>query len=97
VRILGSALLMALAVSSPIGPAVGQPAPAAGVSAPAAAAADTDMDRVVCHTSAAPTGTRLGSHRECHSQREWDRRQQEEQNLLTKMQVQHASPGSGGG
>lgn len=65
-------------------------APTATSAPPAAApaATDSDLDQVVCHTGAAPTGSRLGSHRECHTQREWDRMRQEQQSALVRTQTQ---------
>jgi len=32
----------------------------------------SDPDKLVCKSMAPPTGTRLGSRRECKTQREWD-------------------------
>lgn len=94
-RISAFAALAALAVSSPIGSALAEQATAPEGSA-TAVAADNDIDRVVCRTMAAATGTRLGARRECHSQREWDRMQQEQQNEITRLQVQRGNGGSGG-
>ena len=57
--------------------------------APAATAApvqSADADRVVCHIGPAPTGSRLGSTREGHTQREWDRIQQEQSSIVSKGQ-----------
>jgi hypothetical protein len=95
VRISGSALLVALAVTNPIGFAVAEQATAPEGSA-TAVAADNDVDRVVCRTLGAPTGTRLGAIRECHSQREWDRMREAQQNEITRVQVQRGNSGSGG-
>ena len=64
-------------------------APAAPAAAPAAAAAtvqSADADKVVCHVGPAPTGSRLGSTRECHTQREWDRIRQEQSNIVANSQ-----------
>ncbi len=94
-RISGFALLAALAASNPIGSALAEQATAPEASA-TAVAADNDSDRVVCRTLAAPTGTRLGDRRECHSQREWDRMRQAQQNEITRLQVQRGNGGSGG-
>ena len=57
--------------------------------APAAAAAtvqSAEADKVVCHVGPAPTGSRLGSTRECHTQREWDRIRQEQSNIVANSQ-----------
>ncbi|MBV8800749.1 MAG: hypothetical protein JO208_13190 [Alphaproteobacteria bacterium] len=51
-------------------------------------AESSDLDRVVCHTGAAPTGTRLGGTRECHTQRQWDAMRQQEQQSLSQQQIQ---------
>jgi hypothetical protein len=45
-------------------------APAAAV-APAAAPAE-DPNKMVCRSLEAPTGSRLGTRRECKTQKEWD-------------------------
>jgi hypothetical protein len=47
-----------------------------------------NLDTVVCHTGVATTGSRLGSHRECHTQREWDRMRQDQQSSLVRTQTQ---------
>jgi len=63
------------------------PAPAvAAYRAPAAAAQQSaestaNLDEVVCKDQAPATGTRLGGGRECHSVREWNRREREAQEL----------------
>ncbi len=40
--------------------------------AQAAAAPAGDPDKIVCRSMDPPTGSRLGSRRECKTQREWD-------------------------
>ena len=62
------------------------PAPAvAAYGAPAAAPQQspdaTNLDEVVCKDQAPATGTRLGGGRECHSVREWNRRERDAQDL----------------
>src|SRR5450432_2619560 len=52
-----------------------------------AQAAASDADQMVCRTMAPTTGTRLGAHRECHSQREWDAQQEESQKALADKQT----------
>ena len=93
-------LVLALAVSSFVSVASAQPAAtttsdSATAAAPAVAGApstapapvaDADADKVVCHIGPAPTGTRLGSTRECHTQREWDRIRQEQANMVSSHQ-----------
>src|SRR5689334_15935566 len=64
------------------------PAPAIAVAAAAAAAPvqSADVDKVICHIGPAPTGSRLGATRECHTQREWDRIRQEQSKLVSAHQ-----------
>jgi cytochrome c5 len=95
-------LTPALALADPGQPqaAVSATAPAPAQAAPAAPATQTaqatpvaapvsesNADEVVCRTGTPPTGTRLGATRECHTQREWDKRQQEAQDVLKKTQM----------
>jgi cytochrome c5 len=55
--------------------------------APVAAASSTsDLDEVVCRMTPPATGSRLGGARECHTAREWNRRQQNSQDTLMKSQ-----------
>ena len=67
-----------------------QTAPAPTVTAqtaPVAAASSTsDLDEVVCRMTPPATGSRLGGARECHTAREWNRRQQNSQDTLMKSQ-----------
>ncbi len=75
-------------------PATAQPAPANTTSTPAGTASTSeDLDRIVCKSGPAPTGTRLGATRECHTQREWDLRQQEQQQELTRQQINRGMTG----
>jgi hypothetical protein len=87
------ALIVGIALSARIGIAAADP-PAPSPSEPAATS-QTDPDRVVCRTGPAKTGSRIGGSRECHSQREWDRLQQEQQNQLSKMQIQRGNNSAG--
>jgi len=60
----------------------------ATTSTPAATPTDADLDQVVCHSMPAPTGSLLGAHRECHTQREWNARQEQaEQDINRSQQV----------
>jgi hypothetical protein len=59
------------------------------------AAATEDQDRVVCRMSPAPTGSRLGSSRECHTQKQWDMMHQQAQENVNNMQLQGMSSSSG--
>jgi hypothetical protein len=63
---------------------------------PSPAAATEDPDRVVCHMGPAPTGSRLGSSRECHTQKQWDQMRLQQQQNVNNMQVQGLSSQPGG-
>jgi hypothetical protein len=71
-------------------------APAASTVAPTPAAATEDSDRVVCRMSPAPTGSRLGSSRECHTQKQWDMMHQQAQENVNNMQVRGMAGGQTG-
>lgn len=60
------------------------PAPAA--TAAAADSSAVNLDEVVCRTVAAPTGSRLGGGRECHTVREWNQRERESQDLTRQQE-----------
>ena len=47
---------------------------------------DADADKIVCKSMDPPTGSRLGSRRECHTQREWDDRTREDQKKTDAIQ-----------
>lgn len=74
---------------------------AASAPAPAATATTTtttqssDLDKVVCRTMTAPTGTRIGARRECLTQRAWDDIRQQSEKDTSKMQENRGivSPG----
>jgi hypothetical protein len=63
----------------------------------AAATSDSsgvNLDEVVCKNSPPPLGSRLGGGRECHTQREWNQRQQDSQRALMQLQtLGHKTPG----
>jgi hypothetical protein len=63
------------------GAAVAQQAPSP------AASSDNDPNRIICHTRPAPTGTRLGSTSECHTQKQWEDMRQQNQNELSNVQL----------
>lgn len=52
-----------------------------------------DLDRTVCRTGPPPTGSRLGATRVCHTQREWDRMQAEQQQELSRQQISRGNAG----
>lgn len=84
-RLFALAVLATVAVVPAI-QASAQDSTAAPAATPAATSS-VNPDEMVCKMGAAPTGTRLGRSRECHTQREWDRMRQEEQNRLTQQQI----------
>ena len=73
--------------AAPVQPAAVAASPApAPYGAPAAASQQSaestaNLDEVVCRDQAPATGTRLGGGRECHSVREWNRREKDAQDL----------------
>jgi hypothetical protein len=80
-------------------PAPAVPTPAPTVPTPPAAQANAketvvvkpdalaNPDEIVCKTSPPPTGTRLGATRQCLTARDWARRQEEAQRILSKAQT----------
>ena len=95
-RILAFLLLAALV--APLRAVAQEPATAPAATSNSATAAPTptdavSSDAVVCKTRSTP-GSRIGTKRECHSQREWDRMWMAEQRQLFKAQVQYGmTPG----
>ena len=69
--------------------------PASAAAASSAGQDANDPDRIVCKTGPAPTGSRLGATHECHTQREWDLRMQEQQQALTRQQIDRGCLASG--
>jgi hypothetical protein len=67
--------------------ATAQPAPAPKETVTVTAKAASDPDEVMCKSSPAPTGSRLGGSRECHTQREWDNRMRESQRITSGNQM----------
>jgi hypothetical protein len=52
-----------------------------------------DLDQIACRDVSAPIGSRIGGGRECHTEREWRRRQQESQDALRRHQrMGYAAP-----
>jgi hypothetical protein len=64
-------------------PGAAMPAPAAAAAADASA---VNLDEVVCRAVAAPTGSRLGGGRECHTVREWNQRERQSQDLTRQQE-----------
>jgi hypothetical protein len=72
------------------------PAPAAPAAASADADVGADLDKVVCRSTAPPTGSRLGGGRECHTVRQWNERERNDQRMLEQHQsVAYHGPGGG--
>jgi hypothetical protein len=84
--VLTPVLATAQAASTEAAAAVTSPS----ATAPAAAAmgdnSGVNLNEVVCKNSPPPLGSRLGGGRECHTQREWNQRQQESQELTRQQQ-----------
>jgi hypothetical protein len=79
-------------------PASQQTAQATPVAAPANSGAN--LDQIECRTGTPPTGTRLGATRECHTVREWNKRQQDSQDIMRRTQAMGEEgmvPGMNGG
>ncbi|HEY3637053.1 MAG TPA: hypothetical protein VGK90_02795 [Rhizomicrobium sp.] len=47
---------------------------------------NVNLDEIVCRNSAPATGTRLGGGRECHTVRQWNDRQRQDQRMLQQQQ-----------
>lgn len=83
---------LALALVSTVGfgvfasAAMADAAPAAPAPAATAPANENDLDKMVCRTMPPPTGSRLGTRRECRTQREWDDIRLQSQKETTHMQ-----------
>jgi hypothetical protein len=45
-----------------------------------------NLDEIVCRSSPPTTGTRLGGGRECHTVRQWNEREREDQRILQQQQ-----------
>ena len=45
-----------------------------------------NLDEVLCKNSPPPLGSRLGGGRECHTQREWNQREKEAQDMTRQQQ-----------
>jgi hypothetical protein len=62
-----------------------QAAPQAAATA-ATASNGVNLDEIVCRSEPAPTGSRLGASRECHTVRQWNEREHMEQRMLQQQQ-----------
>ena len=75
------------AANAQAAPAATQPAAAAPAAPVAEASSQSDLNEIVCKSLPPATGTRLGGGRECHTVREWNERQREDQRMLQQQQV----------
>ncbi|MGD0866647.1 MAG: hypothetical protein ABSA49_13930 [Rhizomicrobium sp.] len=73
------------------------PTPAPAAPAATADTSSSDADRISCRTGAAPTGSRIGTTRVCHTQREWDDIQRQNQLEIMKAQQQGLTGAAPGG
>ena len=73
------------AQAAPAAPAA-QPATAAPAAPVAQADATPNLDEIVCRASPPPTGSRLGGGRECHTVRQWNEREREDQRIVQQQQ-----------
>jgi hypothetical protein len=79
---------LALLATSPTDAAAATTAPTpTPASTPAPTKVD-DLDRMVCHVDA-ETGTRLGTHKECHTKREWIQMQSQTATDLDRSTTRH--------
>ncbi len=85
------ALAVSLTLSTSAGVVLADPPTSPANSA---SVSQSDPDRMVCRVQPAKTGSRIGATRECHSQREWERMQQEQRNMITKLQIQRGTTGN---
>jgi hypothetical protein len=76
------------ALATAVPSATAQSAQATAPVAPSTASADAgvNLDDIVCRNSPPATGTRLGGGRECHTVRQWNEREREDQELLRRQQ-----------
>jgi hypothetical protein len=76
-----------------MGAALAEPTPAP------AGDVQNDLNRIVCKSTSAPTGTRLGAGRTCRTQREWDEIRKQDEAALKDLQTKGLDsklPGGGG-
>lgn len=73
--------------NAPVASAQAAPSAPAAQAAPVAQAdAAPNLDEIVCKSSPPATGTRLGGGRECHTVRQWNERQREDQRIVQQQQ-----------
>jgi len=70
--------------------------PTAAPADAAQATPSSDLDKMVCKSMDPPTGSRLGSRRECHTQREWDDRTRRAREQTEQQQSNGFRAGTGG-
>jgi hypothetical protein len=55
--------------------------------APVQETVQDSLNEIVCRTAPPAIGSRLGGGRECHTQRQWNQRQREDQRMLQRLQT----------
>ncbi len=67
--------------------------------APVASAPVNDPDEIICKVEPAPTGSRLGGGRECHTRHDWDERTKAAQKATQDQEMRGlaGTPGGPGG
>lgn len=83
---------MVVAGSAALADAAATPPPAPAAAAASDPSVASELNKVVCRTMTAPTGTRIGARRECRTQREWDDIRQQSEKETTKMQGTAMAP-----
>jgi len=101
VRKLGLVLCLAGAsvfatAAAAMTPPIADSAAAAAPAAPASAGT-SDPNKIVCKSMPAPTGTRIGSQRQCMTQAQWDQKEQQDQQALMHNQSQGYQTHTGNG
>jgi|SRR5579871_2444933 len=77
-------------------PAVAPVAPTAAAAATASTTSSVNLDEIVCRVQPPPTGSRFGGGRECHTVRQWNQREKDSQDILTREQHIGAAGQPGG-
>jgi hypothetical protein len=81
------------APSQATAPQMSAPASAAAPATSSDVMAGVDLDAIVCRSTPPPTGSRLGGGRECHTVRQWNDRQRQEQQMLETQQRMNSRQG----
>lgn len=90
-RVFAAFLFSSAVVLAPVLATAQTTPPPTAPTSPMAAATNnsgTNPDEIVCKNQPPATGSRLGGGRECHTQREWDQRQKDAQDITRKEELQ---------